>query len=85
MWILISWLLTSQKPADLGLHCFQNRIYLGVEKVPGFLERGFICIKVCLCVCGRGGGHFAELISFFLFKMEGVGEEVQMRPLWICH
>ena len=23
---------------------------------PGFLERGFICIKVCVCVCVCGGG-----------------------------
>ena len=22
----------------------------------GFLERGFICIKVCVCVWGGGGG-----------------------------
>ena len=33
----------------------------------GFLERGFICIKVC--VCGGDGVYFvdfADLISFFL-------------------
>ena len=29
---------------------------------PGFLERGFICIKVCV----GGGGSFSGLISFFL-------------------
>ena len=35
------------------------------EADPGFLERGFIFIKVC--VCGGGGGlRFADFISFFL-------------------
>ena len=33
---------------------------------PGFLEKGFICIKVCVCVCvcvwGGGGGGFPLLI-----------------------
>ena len=39
---------------------------------PGFLERGFICIKlyvfvfVCVCVWGGGGGRFAGFISFCL-------------------
>ena len=29
----------------------------------GFLKRGFICIKVFVCVCvGGGGGHVAEFI-----------------------
>ena len=35
----------------------------------GFLERGFICIKVCVCVGGGGGGggvRFANLILIFL-------------------
>ena len=30
---------------------------------PGFLERQFIYIKVCVC---GGGGHFVDFISFFL-------------------
>ena len=30
---------------------------------PGFLERGFICIKVYM---GAGGARFADSISFFL-------------------
>ena len=28
--------LASQNPADLDLHCFQNRIYIGVQHVHGF-------------------------------------------------
>ena len=32
---------------------------------PGFLEKGFICIKVCVC-WGGGGGCFADFITFLL-------------------
>ena len=34
--------------------------------VPGFLESGFICIKVCVCVCGGWG----SLCYFYLFLSE---------------
>ena len=30
---------------------------------PGFLERGFICVKVCVC----GGGGFTLLNLFFIY------------------
>ena len=39
------------------------------EADPGFLERGFICIKLCVCVGGGGGGaggRIGDCISFFL-------------------
>ena len=40
---------------------------IGTEGDLGFLERGFICIKVCVCVCVcGGGGHVADFVSFFL-------------------
>ena len=41
----------SEKPSDQDPHC------LGED--PGFLERGFLCIKVL-------GVRFADFISFFL-------------------
>ena len=31
---------------------------------PGFLERGFICVKMCVCVCG-GGGSQLQVLSHF--------------------
>ena len=33
---------------------------------PGFLERGFICLKLWGGGGGGGGGCFADFISFFL-------------------
>ena len=39
----------------------QHRFYTGAD--PGFLERGFLCIKMC---GGGGGGSFADFISLFL-------------------
>ena len=33
---------------------------------PGFLESGFICIKVCdVCVCVGGGGFAMLILSHF--------------------
>ena len=31
-----------------------------------FWKRGFICIKVCMCVCVGGSLCFVDFISFFL-------------------
>ena len=31
---------------------------------PGFLEKGFICIKMCVCVLG-GGGVVLLILSHF--------------------
>ena len=33
--------LASEKPADLALHCFQNRIYLGFSIAR---EKPFLCV-----------------------------------------
>ena len=62
-----------------------NRI-TGVD--PGFLERGFKCIKVCVCVCvlgGGGGGGETKLFHYHrIFQnggMEGGSSEPPKPPL----
>ena len=42
------------------------------EADPGFMDRGFIYIKVCVCVCGGGGGgvHFADFLIFLKYHMK---------------
>ena len=44
---------------------------------PGFLERGFICIKVCVCVWGV---YFADFISFCLNIPWKWNNLVSLRP-----
>ena len=42
-----------------------------------FLERGFICIQVCVCMCG---GRFADFIYFFLKYPMKMKILVSLRP-----
>ena len=39
---------------------FNQNICSGADS--GFLKKGFICIKVCVCVGGGGGVRFADCI-----------------------
>ena len=40
-------------------------ICLDPEADPGFLETGFICLKVCVCGGGGGGGFAMLILSHF--------------------
>ena len=49
-----------------------------IQGDPGFLERGFICLKVCVCGGGGGGGY---IYFIFIGYLKTGGGRVSSEPL----